>query len=230
MLYPSSAAGIIEMSEINLYRFINRTGLAALTRWLLFLAVISGPVGCTTSIQQAPGDFESLTPVTIMDAPATDASRTAGVDSARTARGKYLVELLGCGSCHTDGALIGQPDKAKRLAGSHIGIAYSDPLRQPNPGIVYPSNLTPDNNTGLGSWNDEEIRHMITSGIDKHGRRQLPIMPWPAYTKLTDEDARAIIAYLRSLTPVENRVPDNVRPGTKATQPYVYFGVYRKRP
>ena len=165
-----------------------------------------------------------------MDAPAPDSSRAADVDGARAARGKYLVELLGCGSCHTDGALVGLPDEGKRLAGSHIGIAYSDPLRQPNPGIVYPSNLTPDKNTGLGTWSDEEIMRMITSGMDKHGRRKLPIMPWPAYTRLTDEDARAIIAYLHSLTPVENKVPDNVRPGTRATQPFVYFGVYRKRP
>ena len=211
-------------------RFKHHNHPAALISGSLFLIVLACPMGCTTSMQQSPGDFEQLTPVTIMDAPAPDPSRVTAVDTGQAARGKYLVELLGCGSCHTDGALVGLPEQDRRLAGSHIGIAYWDPLRQQNPGVVYPSNLTPDEDTGLGSWSDAQILMMITSGIDKHGRRKLPIMPWPAYTKLADEDARAIIAYLRSLTPVANKVPENVRPGVKATQPYVYFGVYRKRP
>lgn len=218
------------MHESNQPRFVHHEYGAAISRWSLFLTLLLSTIGCTTSTQQTLRDFESLTPVTIMDAPAPDLSHAAVVDGNQAARGKYLVELLGCGSCHTDGALVGLPDEDRRLAGSHIGIAYSDPLRQPNPGVVYPSNLTPDKNTGLGSWSDEQILQMITAGIDKHGRRKLAVMPWPAYTKLSDEDARAIIAYLHNLKPVTNKVPENVRPGMKATQPYVYFGVYRKRP
>ena len=171
-----------------------------------------------------------MTPVTIMDAPAPDGTRIYGEDASQVTRGKYLVELLGCGSCHTDGALVGLPNDRLRLAGSHIGIAYSDPLRQKHPGVVYPANLTPDQDTGLGKWSDVEIMRMITEGVDKHGRRKLAIMPWPAYTRLAAKDAGAIIAYLRSLSPVEHRVPANVKPGDPAIQPFVYFGVYRKRP
>jgi mono/diheme cytochrome c family protein len=192
----------------------------------MLLVLLPGFTGCSTPAQQTLRDFEALSPVTIMDAPVPDPARSVG----QAARGKYLVELLGCGSCHTDGALVGLPDGSRRLAGSHIGIAYSDPLRQINPGVVYPANLTPDLNTGLGQWSDGEIMQMITSGIDKHGRRKLAIMPWPAYTRLAEDDARAIIAYLRSLTPVVHQIPANVKPGEKAVQPFVYFGVYRKRP
>lgn len=217
------------MPEYNLCRAIS-ANTAALWYSAMFLILLPVLTGCSTPAQQSQRDFEALSPVTIMDAPAPDPTRTVGQDNGRVTRGKYLVELLGCGSCHTDGALSGLPDNSKRLAGSHTGIAYSDPLRQKNPGVVYPSNLTPDMNTGLGKWSDGEIMQMITAGIDKHGRRKLAVMPWPAYTKLAEEDARAIIAYLRSLTPVAHQVPANVKPGERAVQPFVYFGVYRKRP
>lgn len=217
------------MSEISIHGTIHRR---VTTRWRsgLWLILLTGLTGCSTPAQQSLQDFETLTPVTIMDSPAPDVTRIHSQDATQVTRGKYLVELLGCGSCHTDGALVGLPNDSLRLAGSHIGIAYSDPLRQKNPGVVYPSNLTPDPDTGLGQWRDVEIMQMITSGIDKHGRRKLAVMPWPAYTKLTAEDARAIIAYLRSLAPVTHSVPANVKPGDPAIHPFVYFGVYRKRP
>ena len=169
--------------------------------------------------------FEELKPTTIMDAPAVPASASGGETAA--AHGKYLVELLGCASCHTDGALIGEPRMDRWLAGSHVGIAYSDPLTETHPGVVYPANLTPDPKTGIGAWSDEEIIRVIRSGVDRTGRQHLPVMPWPAFAKLSDEDALAIVAYLRSLPPVEHLVPENVKPGTKATAPYVHFGVYR---
>lgn len=73
------------------------------------------------------------------------------VDEEDARKGRYLVGLLGCASCHTDGALIGKPDPAKTLAGSSIGIAHSNPMINPFPGAVYPPNLTPDEATGLGS-------------------------------------------------------------------------------
>lgn len=180
-------------------------------------------------IDQIARDYESLKPSTMLDAPSPDPSKNTAYDPEQVARGRYLVELLGCGTCHTDGALAGEPDLSKRLAGSHIGIAHSDPLTQKRPGVVYPSNLTPDTATGLGAWNDEQIIRMIRTGVDKHGQRQLSVMPWPAYTKLSDTDAMAIVSYLRSLAPVPHQVPRNVPAGKNATHPYVYFGVYRSR-
>jgi hypothetical protein len=144
-------------------------------------------------------------------------------------RGKYLAELLACGTCHTDGALVGKPDSQRVFAGSGIGIAYSNPLEHKYPGIAYPSNVTNALKTGLGTWTDDEIINVIRRGTDNHGKQHLAIMPWPGYSKLTLEDASALVAFLRSLKVIEHQVPDNVRPGEKATAPFVHFGVYSSK-
>lgn len=151
-------------------------------------------------------------------------------DPAQVEHGRYLVTLLGCGSCHTDGALIGAPRADRRLAGSSIGIAYSNPLENKYPGVVYPANLTPDRETGLGGWSEEEIVRMVRTGLDRHGRQQLPVMPWPAYSHMSDDDAAAIAAYLMSLEPVVHAVPPAVQPGQVARHPYIHFGVYSYHP
>ncbi len=185
------------------------------------LAACAGPYNPLT-------DYTEVKPSTTINTPQADMQHTA-YDPALIGHGKYMVDLLGCANCHTDGALIGEPDFSRVLAGSHIGIAYSNPLIEDNPGVVYPSNLTPDAETGLGQWNDDEMIRMIRSGIDRHNKHKLSVMPWPAYARVSDADARAIVAYLRSLPPVKHRVPDNVKRGQKATAPYVHFGMYRSQ-
>jgi mono/diheme cytochrome c family protein len=144
-------------------------------------------------------------------------------NDAQLQRGQYLVDMLACAACHTDGQLIDEPNADRYLAGSSVGIAYTNDAE---PGVVFPANLTPDKATGLGHWKPAEIRRNVQYGIDKHGRQQLPIMPWPGYAHLTDEDADAIVAYLMSLPPVRHRVPKNVAPGKPSVAPYVRFGVY----
>lgn len=187
--------------------------------WILLL-----PAACSTTSHPLAG-FEPVQSTTVLEAPA--AAMTT--DPAAAAQGRYLVGLLGCESCHTDGALVGAPRADRQLAGSQVGIAYSDPLQQPRPGVVYPANLTSDPETGIGRWSDAQIIAAIRTGVDASGRRHLPVMPWPGYSKLTDADAAAIVAYLRALAPVRHVVPDNVQPGQKARAPYVHFGVYRSR-
>jgi hypothetical protein len=54
-------------------------------------------------------------------------------------------------------------------------------------------------------------------------------MPWQGYAKMNGDDVDAIVAYLRSIKPVEHKVPDEVLPGTRASEPFVYFGTYRSR-
>jgi len=144
-------------------------------------------------------------------------------------RGKYLVSLLGCGTCHTDGALIGAANREHLLAGSNVGIAFSNPLEVKYPGVVYPSNLTPDPETGLGNWSDEQIINMVRTGTNNHGGSTISVMPWPAFAIISDDDATAIAAYLKSLPPIKHRVPSNVRPGQKASAPFVHFGIYRSK-
>ncbi len=174
-------------------------------------------------------DYVEVEAATILDAPSALAGRYAPDRAEQVERGEYLVELLGCGGCHTDGALVGAPDAERSLAGSRTGIAWSNPLGERNPGVVYPPNITPDVETGIGNWSDWQIADAIRFGVGRHGTGGIRVMPWPGYARLTDEDLEAIVAYLRSIEAVRHRVPDDVEPGRRATAPFVYFGYYRRR-
>jgi len=174
-------------------------------------------------------DYEELEATTILDAPRPVAGNFAPEHLYQVERGEYLVELLGCGSCHTSGALEGAPQMSLALAGSKIGIAYANPLGNETPGVVFPPNITPDNETGIGLWSDQQIEQAIRTGIGRHAGRRIAVMPWQGYAKMTEEDATAIVSYLRSIKPVHHRVPDAVEPGDKAKDPFVYFGVYRSK-
>jgi mono/diheme cytochrome c family protein len=143
----------------------------------------------------------------------TDAPEKDAVD-----RGKYLATIMDCVGCHTDGYLKGQPDPARFLAGSNIGFGSPD-------GVVYPSNLTPHAEHGLGRWTDEQIILAIRSGQRPDGRTLAPIMPWPHYSILTDADAKALVAYLRSLEPNEFRPPAPVAAGSPVSFPYLELRV-----
>jgi hypothetical protein len=139
------------------------------------------------------------------------------------------VELLGCGYCHTDGALIGEAKMERWLAGSRVGIAYSNPMEYARPGIVFPPNITPDEETGIGSWSDREIAAAVRAGSGRHGEGRILVMPWQGYSKISDNDIMAIVGYLRRLEPVSFRVPEHVPPGRRSSERYVHFGVYRSR-
>ncbi|MEX0962853.1 MAG: hypothetical protein WDZ52_02265 [Pseudohongiellaceae bacterium] len=172
-------------------------------------------------------DFEQLDPTTIFAMP--EPIMTSNYSPEQLQRGRYMVGLLGCGSCHTDGALVGNVNQNRLLAGSSTGIAYSSPFVDDFPGVVYPPNLTPDLETGLGSWTMNRLVQMVRVGTTDHSSRSLPVMPWPAFVNITEDDAFAIAAYLKSLPPVSHQVPSNVPRGQKAPSPYVHFGVYQSR-
>ena len=181
---------------------------------------------CTTTYNPLD-EMKEITPATMVNPPSTGLNIDIPYSPEQITRGEYLVGLLGCSSCHTDGALVGTPNYQRHLAGSNTGIAYSNPLKQKNPGVVYPPNLTPDTQTGIGSISDVAIIQQIRMGLDPSGGHTLPVMPWPAYSHLTDDDVDSIVAYLRSLQAVRHQVPRNVSPGQRATAPYVHFGVYQ---
>ena len=192
----------------------------------LMVAVATMVCACAASASDPLQDMEPVEPVPIPDAPAAAAS---DFPSAQVAQGRYLVNLLACGGCHTDGALAGQPNGDRLLAGSAVGIATSNPMQKKFPGVVFPSNLTPDPETGLGAWSVAQIASMLQSGMDKHGKQAIPVMPWMTYSKLTEQDATAIAVYLKSLPPVKHPIPASVRAGKKTQAPFVHFGVYRSR-
>ena len=174
-------------------------------------------------------EYEELGADTILVAPEPAPGRYAPAEQDQVERGRYLVELLACGVCHTDGALAGAANMALNLAGSRTGIAYTSPLQVELPGVIYPPNITPDDETGIGRWSDRQIAEAITAGLGRDVKRRILSMPWQGYAKLSEEDTRAIVVYLRSIEPIRHRVPNDVEPGQKATEPFVYFGVYRSR-
>jgi mono/diheme cytochrome c family protein len=128
-------------------------------------------------------------------------SAAASAAETQVERGKYLVTIAGCGSCHTPGALLGKPDSKRLLAGSEVGFGI------PGVGVFVGSNLTPDKETGLGDWTTEQVIAAITKGETPNGRKLFPVMPWPDLAHLSSQDAQAIAAYLKSLPPVKNAVP-----------------------
>jgi mono/diheme cytochrome c family protein len=139
-------------------------------------------------------------------------SAWAGAKSVE--RGKYLVTLTGCGDCHTPGFFMGKPEPTRFLGGSDVG------WEMPNLGIFYPPNLTPDRETGLGTWTRGQIVTAITKGQRPDGRELAPIMPWRDLAALTKSDALAIADYLKSLPPVKNKVPGPFPTNEKPIAPY----------
>ncbi len=115
--------------------------------------------------------------------------------------GKYLVETMGCGYCHTpirkDGSIV---EEMKYAGGQHWNLyPFGDYVSY---------NLTSDKETGLGGWTDDQIKKFLTTGTRRDGTRMIPFpMPWSAYAALKTSDLDAVIAYLRTLPPVYNRVP-----------------------
>jgi mono/diheme cytochrome c family protein len=146
--------------------------------------------------------------------PVVSASIKAEADE-RVKRGEYLAAIMDCTGCHTPGALRGQPDAARPLAGSDVGFEI------PGLGIFYPPNLTPDRETGLGAWSAAEIIAAIRTGARPDGRVLVPVMPYHSYAKLTDPDAAALVGYLKSLKPIRNQAPPITGPGQKAPAPYL---------
>lgn len=165
--------------------------------------------------------------VAMAAAACSDASAAA---DARVARGKYLVSVMACNDCHTPfkpGPNGPEPDMARFLSG-HPEQVGALPARQPEGawlwagaatntaytgpwGVSYAANLTPDANTGLGIWTEDMFIKAIRTGRHMGAARPiLPPMPWPVYRNATDEDLKAVFAYLRTLKPIVNHVPDAV--------------------
>jgi cytochrome c553 len=114
-------------------------------------------------------------------------------------RGRYLFEsIAACGNCHTPKTPQG-PDMARDLAG---GPKFDEPF-----GVAIAPNITPDPETGIGKWTDAQIISAIRDGKRPDGSIIGPPMPIPLYRGISDDDARAMVAYMRSVKPVVNKVP-----------------------
>ena len=152
---------------------------------------------------------------------------------AQVKRGEYLVTIVGCHDCHTPwvmGSGGPEPDMKRALSGHPQDLAINAPatLSPPWGGAVTPSstgwsgpwgvsfsaNLTPDPETGVLRYFTEQqfIQTMRTGRHQGQGRQILPPMPWPNYGQMTDDDLKAVFAYLRQVPAVKNKVPDPIPP------------------
>ncbi len=192
------------------------------------LATIPGAVGW----RMAHANVASGNTAPVVDQDAKTAQKVPG-DPKRIARGEYLVRTMGCHDCHTPHkpgpkgperdmtrALTGHPETlpmppAPKLAkgpwvwiGAGTMTAFAGPW-----GVSFTANLTPDPETGLGKWTEDMfITAMKTGRQQGKGRPILPPMPYFVVAELTDEDIKSLFAYLQSLPPVKNRVPQPVDP------------------
>ena len=124
-------------------------------------------------------------------------------EEALLARGAYLVEgIVACGNCHTPRAADTTAVAEQRLAG---GFVIQEPEFR-----AYAPNITQDDETGIGTWSDEEIMRAIREGVRPDGTIIGPPMPILSYRGMSDSDVRAIVAYLRTVPPVRNIVPRSV--------------------
>ncbi|WP_117190127.1 c-type cytochrome [Rhizobium terrae] len=115
----------------------------------------------------------------------------------RIIRGRYQAILGDCEACHT-------APGAKPLSG---GLPLETPFGQ-----LIPPNITPDKASGIGSWTEADFRNALKNGIGHDGKRLYPAMPYPAYTRMSDEDISNLWAYLRTVDPVFNPVEANQLP------------------
>ena len=153
------------------------------------------------------------------------------IQAERVKRGQYLVTIGGCNDCHTPfkmGPNGPEPDMSRALSGHPEGLVIPPaPKMGDGPwvwagagtntafagpwGVSYARNLTPEKLTGTGIWTEEMFIQTLRTG--KHwgvSRPILPPMPWQNYAQATDEDLKSIYAYLRTVQPIKNQVPDAV--------------------
>jgi hypothetical protein len=167
----------------------------------------------------------------------TATPRASAADASTTAaRGKYLVNTSGCHDCHTPfklGPNGPEPDMSRMLSGhpealvmppaptlpagpwlitsSATNTAHAGPW-----GVSFTANLTPDADTGLGQWTLKDFMSTIRTGRHMgRGRPVLPPMPIPVYNNFIDADLEAVYAYLRTIPPIKNRVPEPLPPAQK---------------
>lgn len=170
-------------------RFLKILGIAAIA--LAVLAVIA--VAAVFAI------FPRVRPVT---------SEKFERTPARVARGRYLVHHVSdCLGCHSERLLDRFAMPTKPGAEAAGGLNFSEGGMR-----LYTANITPDVQTGIGSWSDDEIVRAVREGIRRNGDPLFPAMPYGLFAQMSDEDARSVVAYLRTLPPSHHPIPERHLP------------------
>ena len=159
--------------------------------------------------------------------------------SSEVERGAYLVSIAGCPVCHSP--FKPEYSDLSKLSLDQIKVLAYDEDRASDTsrlmaggrvfdlgpaGFVISANLTPDVETGIGGWTDDQVKIAIRTGLTPEGRVLFPLMPYASFNNLSDEDLNAIVAYLRTLPAVKNQVPLEGQVSTEGMQPLtMQFGV-----
>jgi mono/diheme cytochrome c family protein len=123
-----------------------------------------------------------------------DPASASDIDASLVQRGRYVATAGNCASCHTRKG-------GAALAG---GVAFETPF-----GTVYSMNITPDKQTGIGNWTREQFMQSLRRGVRPNGENLYPVFPYTAFTKVSDADANALFAYLKSVPAVRAEVAQN---------------------
>ena len=127
------------------------------------------------------------------------AGMVIAADDSMVGKGKYLAHAAGCVTCHTE-----DKEGAVPLAG---GRALESPF-----GTFYSPNITPDIESGIGAWSDDDFVTALWDGLNPEGEHYFPAFPFPSYTGVSRDDALAIKAYLFSLEPIVKQSPEHDMP------------------
>lgn len=170
--------------------------LGKILLWLFVALVVVAAVGISLTIGWRPFIGPAERPLT---------ARKFESTPARLARGAYLVnDVSDCMDCHA------QHDWTKHdapvLPGT-LGAGQDMNILKGLPGRVYAPNITPDPETGIGNWTDDELARAIREGIGRDGRALFSFMPYQHFRSFSDEDLASVIVYLRSLPPVHKQWP-----------------------
>jgi mono/diheme cytochrome c family protein len=163
--------------------------------YTILVLLVMAAIGITFTIGWRPFIGPKARPLT---------DRKFDVTPARLERGRYIVEnVAGCMDCHSprdwtqhDAPIL----PGMEGAGTNLVLGGL-------PGIVNPPNITPDPETGAGTWTDDQLARAIREGIGHDGRALFPIMPYQDFASMSDEDLASVVVYLRSLPPVHHAVP-----------------------
>lgn len=175
----------------------------------------------------------SVPPMAARKTKPAPAAPQSDLQARRVARGEYIVKNSGCHDCHTPwkvGPNGPEPDMTLALSGHPESFKLPPPPKLGNGpwvwaaagtntafagpwGVSYTANLTPEKMTGIGIWTEDIFIKTIRSG--RHwgvSRPILPPMPWTVYRNMTDEDLKSLYAYLRTVKPIKNQVPEPLPP------------------
>lgn len=201
-------------------------------RPVLLVAAVAAGAFALVAIGKRIGPIHTAETAGLYAAAPVSPAEGARVHADPVARGEYLVTIGGCHDCHTPwvmGAKGPEPDMTRMLSGHPADLEMPPAPAAVGPwlwsaagtntafagpwGVSFAANLSPDENTGTGIWTEDIFINTIRSG--RHwgqSRPLLPPMPWFNYAKMTDDDLKAVFAYLRSIPPVYNTVPQPLPP------------------